>query len=90
MARTQSVSDADMRTGMCLVRWATIMTILSGCGTTRLSNEVKPFVGRDFHELTARLGNPTGKRETTGNRVYVLTCRFLSDQISPKKWLLLG
>jgi hypothetical protein len=57
--------------GMRPVLLAIATTALWGCGTARLSNEVKPYVGRDFHELTARLGNPTGKREATGNRVYV-------------------
>jgi hypothetical protein len=42
-----------------------------GCATARLSNDVKPYVGRHIHELVARLGDPTGKRETTGDRVYV-------------------
>ncbi len=50
---------------------APILAALTGCATTRLSNDVQPYVGRDIHELTARLGNPTGKRETTGTRVYV-------------------
>jgi hypothetical protein len=42
-----------------------------GCAAARLSNFVKPYVGRDVHELTARLGNPSGKREAPGNSVYV-------------------
>jgi hypothetical protein len=49
----------------------TVAAALVGCATTRLSDEVKPYVGRDAHELAARLGTPTGKRETTGDRVYV-------------------
>jgi hypothetical protein len=42
-----------------------------GCSTTRLSNDVKPYVGRNIHDLAAHLGNPVGIRETTGSRVYV-------------------
>jgi hypothetical protein len=45
--------------------------VLAGCGTTRLSHDVKPYVGRDIHELIARLGNPTGRQETSGDRVFV-------------------
>jgi hypothetical protein len=59
------------RIQMRLIFLATISTALLGCAAARLSNYVKPYVGRDFHELAARLGGPTGKRETTGNRVYV-------------------
>ncbi len=33
--------------------------------------ELKQYVGRNIHELYARLGNPTGKVETSGDRVYV-------------------
>jgi len=50
---------------------ATMVAALGGCATTRLSNEVKPYVGRDIHELAARFGKPTGTRETTGTLVYV-------------------
>ncbi len=50
---------------------AVTATALMGCATARLSHEMKPYVGRDIHELTARLGNPTGKRETAEERVYV-------------------
>ena len=50
---------------------APMAAALVGCATTRLSNDVKPYVGRDIHELAARLGNPTGKRETTETRVYI-------------------
>jgi hypothetical protein len=50
---------------------AIMMTALVGCAAARLSHFVKPYVGRDIHELTAHLGNPVGKRETTGNSVYV-------------------
>jgi hypothetical protein len=50
---------------------ATMAAALIGCSTTRLSNDVKPYVGRNFHELAARLGKPQGKRETDGDRVYV-------------------
>jgi hypothetical protein len=47
------------------------MAALAGCATTRLSDDVKPYVGKDVHELTKRLGTPTGKRETSGDLVYV-------------------
>jgi hypothetical protein len=50
---------------------AAVVTALAGCAATQLSNDVKPYVGRDAHELAERLGSPTGKRETTGDRVYV-------------------
>jgi len=57
-------------------------TALLGCATTRLSNEVKPFVGRDIHELYARFGNPTGEQETSGDRVYVWS--ISSEGVMPK------
>jgi hypothetical protein len=57
-------------------------TALLGCATARLSSELKPYVGRDIHELTARLGNPTGKQETTGDRVYVWS--ISSEGVMPK------
>jgi hypothetical protein len=50
---------------------ASMVTVVIGCATSQLSNDVKPFVGRDIHELFARLGHPTGKQETIGNPVYV-------------------
>jgi hypothetical protein len=50
---------------------ATIVAMLWACATARLANEVKAYVGRNVHELVALLGEPTGKRETTGERVYV-------------------
>lgn len=56
---------------MRIIFLAMIVTAVVGCAAARLSNFVKPYVGRDIHELTARLGNPAGKRETTGNSVYV-------------------
>jgi hypothetical protein len=56
---------------MRLIFMAPMAAALVACATTRLSNDVKPYVGRDIHELAARLGNPTGKRETTETRVYV-------------------
>jgi hypothetical protein len=56
---------------MRLIFLATIGAALLGCATARLSNYVKPYVGRNIHELSARLGNPTGQQETTGDRVYV-------------------
>jgi hypothetical protein len=43
---------------------------------------MKLYVGRDFHELSARLGNPTGKEETTGDRVYVWS--ISSEVLMPK------
>jgi hypothetical protein len=56
---------------MRFVSMATMLAALMGCATTRLSNDVKPYVGRNIHELATRLGKPTGMRETTGDRVYV-------------------
>jgi hypothetical protein len=56
---------------MRIIFLAIMVAAVMGCATARLSNFVKPYVGRDIHELTARLGNPAGKRETTGNSVYV-------------------
>ncbi len=44
---------------------------LMACATTQLSNDVKPYVGRNIHELAAHLGKPNGIRETEGDRVYV-------------------
>jgi hypothetical protein len=67
---------------MRLILLTTISAVLLGCATARLSNEVKPFLGRDIHELYARLGNPTGERETTGDREYVWTIR--SEGVMPK------
>jgi hypothetical protein len=61
----------SVRSKMRIIFLAMIVTAVVGCAAARLSNFVKPFVGRDIHELTARLGNPAGKRETTGNSVYV-------------------
>src|SRR5271156_5898605 len=56
---------------MRLIFLATMGAVLLGCATARLSHDLKHYVGRDVHELFAHLGNPTGKRETTGDRVYV-------------------
>jgi hypothetical protein len=56
---------------MRLIVTATIVTALVGCATTRLSNDVAPYVGRDIRDLATRLGKPTGKRETAGESVYV-------------------
>jgi hypothetical protein len=67
---------------MRLIFLATIGAALLGCAATRLSNDVKPYVGRDIHELYARLGNPTGMRETTGDRVYVWS--ISSEGVMPK------
>jgi hypothetical protein len=50
---------------------ATVFTALAGCAIDQLSKDVKPYVGRNIHELAQRLGHPTGERETTGDRVYV-------------------
>jgi hypothetical protein len=50
---------------------ASIVALLVACAAARLSNDVKAYVGRNIDELVARLGRPTGKRETTGDRVYV-------------------
>ena len=58
-------------TKMRFFSMATMAAALIGCATTRLSNDVKPYVGRNIHELATRLGKPTGIRETTGDRVYV-------------------
>ena len=48
-----------------------IATALMGCSTTRLSHDVKPYVGRNIQELATRLGKPQGKRETDGDQIYV-------------------
>jgi hypothetical protein len=50
---------------------ATIVAMLLACANARLSSDVKAYVGRNIDALVARLGRPTGKRETTGDRVYV-------------------
>lgn len=61
-----------MRTIKFRLLFLTMMgTALLGCATSRLSNEVKPYVGRNVSDLYARLGKPTGEQETTGDRVYV-------------------
>jgi hypothetical protein len=67
---------------MRLILLATIGAALLGCATTRLSNDLKSYVGRDIHELYARLGKPTGEEETTGDRVYVWT--ISSEGMIPK------
>jgi hypothetical protein len=67
---------------MRLIFLATLGAALLGCAATRLSNEVKRYVGRDIHELTARLGNPTGQRETTEDRVYVWS--ISSEGVMPR------
>jgi len=56
---------------MRLIFIASMATAAIGCATSQLSNDVKPFVGRDIHALFTRLGHPTGKQETSGNPVYV-------------------
>jgi hypothetical protein len=58
-------------TKMRAILAAATLAALAACAADRLSNLVKPYVGRDAHELAARLGTPTGKRETSGDRVYV-------------------
>jgi hypothetical protein len=67
---------------MRLIFLAAMGSALLGCAATRLSHEVKPYVGRDIHELYARLGNPTGKLETTGDRVYVWS--ISSEGVMPR------
>jgi hypothetical protein len=67
---------------MRLIFLATIGAALLGCVTIRLSNELKHYVGRDIHELSARMGNPTGEQETTGDRVYVWSRS--SEGVMPK------
>jgi hypothetical protein len=67
---------------MRLILLATLGVALLGCAASRLSNYVKPYVGRDIHELSARLGNPTGKQETSGDRVYVWS--ISSEGVMPK------
>jgi hypothetical protein len=58
-------------THMRLIFATAVLAAIAGCAISQLSNDVKHYVGRDAHELAARLGTPTGKRETTGDRVYV-------------------
>lgn len=67
---------------MRLILLATIVAALLGCAATRLSNDLKPYIGRDIHELYARFGKPTGKEETTGDRVYVWS--ISSEGVIPK------
>jgi hypothetical protein len=67
---------------MRLIFLAMIGAALLGCATARLSNYVKPYIGRNIHELSARLGNPTGQQETTGDRVYVWS--LSSEGVMPK------
>jgi hypothetical protein len=67
---------------MRLIFLATITAALLGCATTRLSNDLKAYVGRDIHELYERLGKPTGEQETTGDRVYVWS--ISSQGVMPK------
>jgi hypothetical protein len=67
---------------MRLIFLAMIGAALLGCAATRLSNDVKPYVGRDIHELSARLGNPSGEQETSGDRVYVWSVS--SEGVMPK------
>jgi hypothetical protein len=67
---------------MRLIFLTAMGSALLGCAATRLSHEVKPYVGRDIHELYARLGNPTGKLETTGDRVYVWS--ISSEGVMPR------
>ena len=50
---------------------AALALALVGCGSTRLSNELKPYVGHPVRDLVAHLGKPTGRREE--ERVYVWT-----------------
>jgi hypothetical protein len=57
-------------TKMRLIIITMMVAALVGCATTRLENDVKPYVGRNIHELSVRLGKPTGMRES-GERVFV-------------------
>jgi len=43
---------------------------------------MKLYVGRNIHELSERLGKPTGEQETTGDRVYVWS--ISSEGVMPK------
>ena len=79
--RRASLNDSS-QDRLRLLLLPTMIAALLGCATARLSNEVKPFVGRDIHELYARLGNPTGEQETTGDRVYVWS--ISSEGVMPK------
>lgn len=58
-------------TRMRCIWTATIAATLTGCATSRLSNDVKPYVGRDIHDLETRLGKPRGRREETAQLIYV-------------------
>jgi pimeloyl-ACP methyl ester carboxylesterase len=51
---------------MRIILLAIVATAVASCATARLSNFVKPYVGKDIHELTARLGNPRGKTRVAG------------------------
>ena len=79
--RRASLNDSS-QDRLRLLLLPTMIVALLGCATARLSNEVKPFIGRDIHELYARLGNPTGEQETTGDRVYVWSVS--SEGVMPK------
>ena len=52
-----------------------LLSVLAACGTTPLSNELKPYLGRNLRELVEHLGRPNGKLESSGDPVYV----WLSD-----------
>ena len=61
----------DEHVPMRLIYLSMIAATTLGCASARLSNDVKPFVGHNIHELTEHLGGPTGKREGPGDLVYV-------------------
>jgi ABC-type phosphate transport system substrate-binding protein len=48
-----------------------MLTMLVGCGTTQLSNDMKPYIGRNINELKSHFSYPPGHRETEGGQVYV-------------------
>jgi ABC-type phosphate transport system substrate-binding protein len=48
-----------------------LLMMLVGCGTTQLSNDMKPYVGRDINELESHFSYPPGRRETEAGHVYV-------------------
>jgi hypothetical protein len=50
---------------------AALGSLLAGCGTTHLSNELAPYVGKNLQELVSHLGRPNGELESTGDHVYV-------------------
>ena len=59
------------RTKIRLIFMTPVVAALLACSTSRLSNYVKPYVGQNVQQLVSHLGKPTGKRESTGDLVYV-------------------